>query len=779
MKNLAILVFILSFLFVSCGDDSGSSASDSNEEAEIFSSSASDSIEGIGISSSSSEKANRDSKSSSSSSEKANKDSKSSSSSSEKAEKLSVINKTISGMAQGPFEKGATVSVYELDTNFQQTGISYETKIKNDSGSYSIKLEDFKSQYALFKVNGRYIDNITGAKSAYSITLYAFTDLDKHDKVNINFLTHSSHKRILYLINEKDISVTSAKKQAETEVLRAFDIENDGFDDAENIDIFGKDKQSAALLAMSVLLQSHLLDENLNNRLTDFTSYIETYGTWNNEETKTEIADWASYLSQNTAFEKIKGYIKKWNQTVDLSILKKYMDNFWQQNYDLGECTDKQENRIKENRNKLSSFREEHFICRSSKWEIATSKEIDDYPNIDTLNSKIAKDGDTRWTTRENPNGYVMKSCEVYDDTTWRTGFFSDCDYGFGGCTRKRENVKVKNGDLYYICQNKLWSAFGNSQIDSPPIEYELDTLGWKDTTEGAIRKGNVTDVVYIFDNQKWRVATIPEASLGGCNEKNIGNFGYAESRIKQALSKFECILYPESPEDNECFRIVYNPGYYICKKNRRESPQNRYETIFSWDWEHIRYREYTSICNNPSDDADSKKVNPYWGNFTPVKGKCINCNQESIDHFEEQCKKRCYVSGSIAHASACVLGFGCDNDLYGTIKEGPSMELASDTIFYEDEFYDEYLYYLSYPISIDSTKKTKYICKNIYLGNLYYGWNVATDIEIDLAPTICTYSKGGSGFRILTGTSGTKYVCDNGKTRLATQEEIDAWNLL
>ena len=79
----------------------------------------------------------------------------------------------------------------------------------------------------------------------------------------------------------KQRALTSAKKQAETEVLRAFDIENDGFDDAENIDFFGKDKQSAALLAMSVLLQSHLLDENLNNRLTDFTSYIETY--WNNQ----------------------------------------------------------------------------------------------------------------------------------------------------------------------------------------------------------------------------------------------------------------------------------------------------------------------------------------------------------------------------------------------------------------------------------------------------------------------------------------------------------------
>ena len=128
MKNAALLVFILSFLFVSCGDDSGSSAGDS--------------IEGIGISSSSSEKANRDSKSSSSSSEKANKDSKSSSSSSEKAEKLPVINKTISGMAQGPFEKGATVSVYELDENFEMTGVHIDSKTTNDYGEFSIKIKD-------------------------------------------------------------------------------------------------------------------------------------------------------------------------------------------------------------------------------------------------------------------------------------------------------------------------------------------------------------------------------------------------------------------------------------------------------------------------------------------------------------------------------------------------------------------------------------------------------------------------------------------------------------
>ena len=745
MKNLAILSFLLSFLFVSCGDDSGSSASDSNEEAEIFSSSASDSIEGIGISSSSSEKAN--------------KDSKSSSSSSEKAEKLPVINKTISGMAQGPFEKGATVSVYELDTNFQQTGISYETKIKNDSGSYSIKLEDFKSQYALFKVNGRYIDNITGAKSAYSITLYAFTDLDNHDNVNINFLTHLSYKRILYLVTKKDKSVDKASMQAETEVLRAFDIENDGFDDAENIDIFGKNKQSAALLAISALIQGNLLKAKLNDRLTDFVSDIEKYGTWDNEQTKTEIADWASNVSLNTGFDKVKGYIKKWNQTVDLSAFEKYVENIWQQNYSLGECSDKNQNEIRGNGNELSNFR--HFICRSNKW---------------ILDNDPANDGDTRWVTWVNPNGYGKStSCEVYDDTTWRDGDnLNECNSGLGGCTKKRENTKIKTRTGYYICQNKTWKRL-DDPIDFPPTINESDTLGWKDSTEGAIRKGNTTDVIYIFDNQKWRVATLPEASLGGCNEKTVNFFGYAEERLEQDLTDPRTNKCTE-PYSSYCYHANYYPDFYICQKD--------YDNKFYW--ERLDAFGYDYICNDSSYYANNKEGDAHWGSIEPIKKKCINCKQENIDYLENICKKRCYVHDGtnryylgvqkigngwrIGHASECALGFGgCTESRFGTIKEGPvfKAEVSSDYLGYE-----LYIMY-SYVTSIDSIKKRPYICRYPYsegLDEFPTEWYIASDIDIELAPKLCDNWWG----ILISGKNNNKYVCDLDGFRLATQEEIE-----
>lgn len=143
------------------------------------------------------------------------------------------------------------------------------------------------------------------------------------------------------------------------------------------------------------------------------------------------------------------------------------------------------------------------------------------------------------------------------------------------------------------------------------------DIQNWKDTTEGAIRKGDITDAIYIFNNKKWRVTTLPEASLGACNEKTVNFWGYVEERKMQDLN---------DPRKNECIDgygicsvIVYSPGYYICLKNG----QNK----FYWDRIDVRYYEeyvdtryYDYICNDPSYYANSKEGDAHWGNIEPVK---------------------------------------------------------------------------------------------------------------------------------------------------------------
>ena len=278
-------------------------------------------------------------------------------------------------------------------------------------------------------------------------------------------------------------------------------------------------------------------------------------------------------------------------------------------------------------------------------------------------------------------------------------------------------------------------------------IESELDTLGWKDTTEGTIRKSNTTDTIYIFDNKKWRVATLPEASLGGCNEKSVSFFGYAEERQGQDSS-----------------------GYYICHKSNNK---------FYWERIRVRYFEdyvdsiyYDYICNDSSYYANSKAGDAHWGNI--VQKNCINCKQENFDYWEKICKKRCYVLDGAnpfyqkeqkrnngwreGDFSECALGLGgCTESRIGTIKEGPAIIKSHTNGF-----------------SIDSTQKGTYVC---WYNYDYDGlqWHEAVDLEnnfyYDIFPAECTYDLEG---QIISGKKH-KYVCDDEKLRIATQEEIDA----
>ena len=273
------------------------------------------------------------------------------------------------------------------------------------------------------------------------------------------------------------------------------------------------------------------------------------------------------------------------------------------------------------------------------------------------------------------------------------------------------------------------------------------DIQNWKDTTEGTIRKSNTTDIIYIFDNKKWRVATLPEASLGGCNEKSVSFFGYAEERQGQDSS-----------------------GYYICLKSTNK---------FYWERIRVRYFEdyvdsiyYDYICNDSSYYANSKAGDAHWGNI--VQKNCINCKQENFDYWEKICKKRCYVLDGAnpfyqkeqkrnngwreGDFSECALGLGgCTESRIGTIKEGPAIIKSHTNGF-----------------SMDSTQKGTYVC---WYNYDYDGlqWHEAVDLEnnfyYDIFPAECTFDLEG---QIISGKKN-KYVCDDEKLRIATQEEIDA----
>lgn len=503
---------------------------------------------------------------------------------------IAITNKTISGVSQkGPFVNGSSVTVQELDDEtLAQTGGSFEGKIKNDLGEFSVKVKKLESQYVLLKANGFYRNEVTGEKSKSQITLYALTDLSNRDQVNVNLLTHLAYERTLYLATEEGFSVTEAKKQAESEVLKSFGIEGD-FSAAEDLNIFGESDQNAALLAISILMQGDLSEADFSECLANYAADIETDGIWNDSKTATKIADWAYSLWLNHSLGYIRGNITKWELSADVPVFEKYVNNFWWQNYGLGTCDAKREGEVLKNQNAASSYENEYYICNSDAWKVANVLEYDTYKWAD------GKDGDSKQGSVNTQN------CYVFEKNAWRSGNTGDCSLNLRGCTSLRQDTVALGSDkVWHTCDKKAWRKATNIEMDTATwgtgsfdgeiragqinktIYYIFDKKTWRNATtlekdtydytnnkkwaagvDGEIKIGSVTDSAYIYDTVTWRTANNIERVLGGCVEA-----------IADSIGK-------------------YNETYYICSSRKWNTA-----TTLQYDTYKTKCTEYGEITH-------------------------------------------------------------------------------------------------------------------------------------------------------------------------------------
>lgn len=725
----------------------------------------------------------------------------------EDQEVIAISDKTISGVSQkGPFVNGSSVTVQELDgETLAQTGNSYEGKIKNDLGEFSVKVTKLASQYALLKANGFYRNEVSGEKSKSQVTLYAFTDLIDRDEVNVNLLTHLEYERSIYLATEDSMSVDSAKKLAEKEVLNSFGI-NGEFASAEDLNIFGNGDESAALLAISVLMQGDLKEADFTERLNNYAMDIETDGIWNDSITATVIADWASDKSLKGELEAIRQNIAEWKISEDVPDFEKYVNNYWWENYRLGVCNDKREGEVLQNSNAQSKKYKEFLICKNNAWRIASDLEYDTYEqkcdedgkiifgNVnkdqpydcdgeswrkatevegilggciekrfeevaealekhyicekrewreakdiekDTYKWKDGKDADSKY-------GDVVKTnCYVYEDSSWRSGNEKDCALDLRGCTMLRQDTVGKGCDkAWYICDAKSWRN---------ATTYEKDTFGWKDSTDGAIKKGNVTDTVYVFDKTAWRTTSNVEAKLGGCVNAIADSIGKVGST------------------------------YYICKSNK---------------WSEASAIEYDTYRWAVGKDGDSK----------PGSVNANNCYVYENNVWRNGVVKDC----SLGLRGCTVLrqdtvGLGADNVWYKCVSQiwHTAIDIEKDTAAWGAGEFDgevragqinKTTYYI-YEISSNAWRNATTIEKDTYdyANNLDWAngedgeikkgavtdtiyvfdataWRVATDVEKVLGGCV-------SAIQDSLGKAGdTYYICKPRSWTVATEIQYDTY---
>ena len=193
-------------------------------------------------------------------------------------EQIQVKKEIFSGYAQkGPFINGSSVTISELKENLDQTGKTYSTTISNNSGSFEQKNMELVSNYVELKVDGFYFNEISGQTSVAPMTLYALADIKDVTSANVNVLTHLEKPRVEYLVKQKGMDFSAAKKQAQREVLAIFGFEPEE-KPFETLDL----TVDAKLLAVSCILQGYLSTGDMMELMANINADIKEDGKLDN-----------------------------------------------------------------------------------------------------------------------------------------------------------------------------------------------------------------------------------------------------------------------------------------------------------------------------------------------------------------------------------------------------------------------------------------------------------------------------------------------------------------
>jgi len=410
---------------------------------------------------------------------------------------VAISNMEVAGVSQkGPFVKGSAVTVQELEgETLKQTGKSFKGTIMSDKGDFVINNVNLESQYAILEATGYYRNEVSGGTSGGMLTLRALTDLSKRNTVNINLLTHMEYERVMYLVGT-GLSLQDAKNQAETEIFRAFGIQ-DKFDSPEDLDIFREGDGNAALLAISILMLRDLSEAEFTEFLIDFAADIETDGKWDNEDAKLELAAWAnrgSYINRGHIYTQVnlRENIEAWNLGT-VPDFEKYLRNFWYMVFGLDECGAEQEGVMSAIKNdsicdrniekKSGDFvttidicdKNDRYVCKSGVWTLASDFEKDFYgsgkadggedgeiwvgPNTGTY--YVYDDILKEWTVR----GIVSKPYLEQSDTA---GVAALMAVGVGCTVKRKDEVRKGKDGLYYVCESSQKWGY------SPEFEYDF-----------------------------------------------------------------------------------------------------------------------------------------------------------------------------------------------------------------------------------------------------------------------------------------------------------------
>ena len=371
----------------------------------------------------------------------------------------------INGVSQkGPFLEGSSVTMQELDENsLAQTGKSFKGKVVNDRGDFSIENVALDHPYALLEVNGYYRNEVTGKKSNGSIFMKALADVSKQPKVNINLLTHLEYERVQTLMEQNNMSIEEAKRQADREIFAAFYADVD-YDKVEHLSIFGNGEGDAALLAINVLLLGEESEVDFMERFVSIGQDLAVDGVWNDSLLKIKIADFACQASLSGTLAKIRQNIESW-KIADVPEFELYVNRFWENQYGLGKCdaSNLGMRKLFVDGTESSVFHDSAFKCSENGWIPYSTNEV--YSKSVEEECTAENEGEVKVVWEGNPKyGYdTYNRCE---SGLWVRGDISlTCDttgVQVGDLCRKTGTINIFQAGMNVTPSERRFAYAGN-----------------------------------------------------------------------------------------------------------------------------------------------------------------------------------------------------------------------------------------------------------------------------------------------------------------------------
>lgn len=234
----------------------------------------------------------------------------------------------VSGYVQkGPYLNGTSITISELSGDLIPTGKNFNSQILDNKGSFEIRNVDLVSEYVELRANGFYYNEISNESSAAQLTLIALSDLTDKTTANVNILSNLERRRVEYLITNGS-SFTEAKKQALSELLEIFEIQESLMGASEDLDISQTGEDNAALLAVSVILQGYLPVAELSELLANISTDIREDGELNSQNLGETLINNARVLNTTEIRSNLEERYESLGLDITIPDFEKYVTQF-------------------------------------------------------------------------------------------------------------------------------------------------------------------------------------------------------------------------------------------------------------------------------------------------------------------------------------------------------------------------------------------------------------------------------------------------------------------